>query len=258
MSIVTLMTDFGTGDGFVGEMKGVILSRCPEARVVDITHMVEPGDVVGATWILERTWSRFPGGTVHLVVVDPGVGTDRVALAARVAGRWYVGPDNGLLAATLGPAERAYRIDPRAMELPPPSMTFHGRDVFAPAAAWLAAGEDPAGLGSPMDPEALIRGSLPEPVRVGESVRGEVLRVDHFGNLITNIPGGWVSPTALVEVGGEVISGLRTHYGTVEHGELLALVGSGGTLEISVRSESAAARLNVGRGASISVRVQRD
>ena len=258
MSIVTLMTDFGTGDGFVGEMKGVILSLCPAARIIDITHTVEPGDVRGAAWILERTWGRYPPDTVHLVVVDPGVGTDRVALAARVAGRWFVGPDNGLLATPLGPAERAYRIDAEAMELPPPSMTFHGRDLFAPAAAWLASGRDPAGLGPPVDSSALRRHTQPEPERVGSSVRGQVLRVDHFGNLITNIPSSWVSPTALVEIGGEVISGLRTHYGTVEAGELLALIGSGGTLEISVRSESAAARLDVRCGAAVHVRAHRD
>jgi S-adenosylmethionine hydrolase len=258
MSIVTLVTDFGTGDGFVGEMKGVILTSCPAARVVDITHTVKPGDVASASWILERVWSRFPAGTVHLVVVDPGVGTDRVPLAALVAGRWFVGPDNGLLATTIGPVEEAYRIDARAMEIPPPSMTFHGRDLFAPAAAWLASERTPSGLGAPVEPAALIRYTPPEPVRVGDSVRGEILRTDHFGNLITNIPSGWVAPTALVEIGGEVISGLRTHYEMVEVGELVALIGSGGTLEVSVRSESAAARLGVGRGADVNVRVVRD
>jgi S-adenosylmethionine hydrolase len=258
MSIVTLMTDFGTGDGFVGEMKGVILSACPDARLVDITHTVEPGDVAGAAWILSRIWQRFPAGSVHLVVVDPGVGTDRLALAARAADRWFVGPDNGLLAVSIGPIDEAFRIDAGAMELPPPSMTFHGRDLFAPAAAWLAAGREPAGLGPRVSPDVPARYSPPAAERLGGAIRGEVLRADHFGNLITNIPSSWVSPTALVEIAGEVISGLRTHYGTVGHGELLALVGSGGTLEISVRSESAAARLGVGRGASVHVRPHRD
>lgn len=258
MSVVTMMTDFGLGDSYVGEMKGVILSSCPGAAVVDITHTVEPGDVVGATWILDRVWNRFPAGTVHLAVVDPGVGTDRVPLAARVAGRWFVGPDNGLLGAAIGPVEEAFSIDAAAMELPPPSTTFQGRDLFAPAAAWLASGRQPSGLGPPVDPAVLKRFTPPEARRVGDSVRGEVLRVDHFGNLVTNIPSGWISPTALVEIGGHVVSGMRTHYGTVEVGELLALVGSGGTLEVSVRGESAAARLRVGRGAPVNVRAHRD
>lgn len=258
MSIVTLMTDFGTGDSYVGEMKGVVLSSAPDAHLVDVTHTIEPGDVASAAWILSRTWARFPAGTVHLVVVDPGVGTDRVALAARADGRWFVGPDNGLLAASIGPVREAYRLDPDAMELPPPSMTFHGRDLFAPAAGRLAAVGEAVGLGPSLDPAALVRYAPPEAKRVGDAVRGEVVRVDHFGNLVTNVPAAWVSPTALIDIGGEVISGLRASYGLVDEGDLLALVGSGGTLEISVRGESAADRLDVRRGARVYVRAHRD
>ena len=259
MSIVTLITDFGTRDGYVGEMKGVILSACSSARIVDVTHDIEPGDVAGAAWVLGRIWERFPPDTVHLVVVDPGVGSDRVALAARVADRWFVGPDNGVLSTGMeGPVDDARRIDPAGMGLPAPSTTFHGRDVFAPAAGWLAAGHPSDGLGPPVDPAQLRRFSAPVPTRVGDAARGEVVRVDRFGNLITNIPASWVNPTALVEVGGQVISGLRTHYAMVEPGDLVALIGSGGTLEISVRNESAAARLDARRGARVSVRAHRD
>jgi S-adenosylmethionine hydrolase len=259
MAIVTLITDFGTRDGYVGEMKGVLLERCPSADLVDVTHDIEPGDVAGAAWVLGRVWSRFPEGTVHLVVVDPGVGGDRRAVAVQQDGRWFVGPDNGLITRAMREEPGDGRlIDQDTLGLAPASVTFHGRDLFAPAAAWLAGGGDRDRLGGPVDPADLVRLDLPDPERLGAAVRGHVWHVDRFGNLITDIPSAWVSPTALVEVGGEEVSGLRTHYGAAEDGELLALIGSGGTLEISVRNGSAAARLSAGRGDRVSVRTHRD
>ena len=142
MAIVTLITDFGTRDGYVGEMKGVLLERCPTVSVVDVTHDVEPGDIPGAAWVLGRVWRRFPEGTVHLVVVDPGVGGGRRAVALEHDGRWFVGPDNGLITRALpDEVSRARSIDTESLGLAPASVTFHGRDLFAPAAAWLAGGD---------------------------------------------------------------------------------------------------------------------
>lgn len=259
MAIVTLITDFGTPDGYVGEMKGVLLERCPTVQLVDITHDIDPGDVWGAAWVLGRIWERFPVRTVHLVVVDPGVGGDRRAVAAEHGGRWFVGPDNGLISRALpGEPSDARLIDPDSLDLAPASVTFHGRDLFSPAAAWLSGGGAPDRVGPPVDPSGLVQLDLPAPVRLGAAVRGQVAHVDRFGNLITDIPGAWVSPTALVEVSGEEVSGLRTHYGAAGSGELLALIGSGGTLEISVRNGSAADRLSAGRGDRVRVRTHRD
>lgn len=259
VAIVTLITDFGTSDAYVGEVKGVLLHRCPDATLVDVTHDIEPGDVESASRVLGRVWERFPPGTVHLVVVDPGVGGDRRAVALRHGDRWFVGPDNGLISLAVESVPAEVRLlDPDSLGLSPASVTFHGRDLFAPAAAWLAAGGASEQLGSPLSPDDLVRLDLPAPERLGTAVRGHVTQVDRFGNLITDIPGGWVSPTALVEVGGEEVSGLRTHYAAAEPGELLALVGSAGMLEIAVRNGSAAERLSAGRGDRVSVRTHRD
>jgi len=259
MAIVTLITDFGTRDGYVGEIKGVLAERCPDARLVDVTHDIEPGDIAGAAWVLGRTWARFPEATVHLVVVDPGVGGERRALVLEHDGRWFVGPDNGLITRAV-PVEpsKVRRIDGDSLGLAAASVTFHGRDLFAPAAAWLAGGGALDVVGPAVDPGALVRLAAPGPERVGAAVRGHVVHVDRFGNLITDIPSRWVSPTALVEVAGEEVSGMRTHYAAAEPGELLALIGSGGTLEISVRNGNAAARLSAGRGDRVNVRTHRD
>ncbi|MEK6254423.1 MAG: SAM-dependent chlorinase/fluorinase, partial [Gemmatimonadales bacterium] len=168
-------------------------------------------------------------------------------------------PDNGLITHAI-PCEpsRARSIDTESLGLPPASVTFHGRDLFAPAAAWLAGGSELDRVGASLDVSGLVRLDLAAPERLVPAVRGHVWHVDRFGNLITDIPGAWVSPTALVEVEGEEVSGLRTHYGAGEDGELLALIGSGGTLEISVRNGSAAERLSAGRGDRVNVRTHRD
>ncbi|MFQ5745894.1 MAG: S-adenosyl-l-methionine hydroxide adenosyltransferase family protein [Gemmatimonadota bacterium] len=255
--IITLTTDFRTADGYAGEMKGVILSLCPEARVVDVTHDVPRGDVESGARILQRIWDRYPPGTVHLAVVDPGVGGERRGLAAALGGRWFVGPDNGLL--TLAGRSRPVET---VLDLgPPPGVdagaapTFHGRDVFAPAAARLARGDDPAGLGAPVAAESLVVLPLPGPERVGESVHGRVTHADRFGNLATDIPAAWLGARIVVEIGGARIDGLLRTYAEAAPGELLALVGSDRHLEIAVRDGSAAERLSVGRDAPVVVRV---
>jgi len=262
MRIITLLTDFGTADGFVGEVKGELLSLAPEALPVDVGHDIAPGDITAASWALERIWSRFPEGTVHLAVVDPGGGGARRGVIARIAGRWYVGPDNGTLTRVLGhhEADEARELEVAADRDParPTGRTFHGRDVFAPAAARLAAGDAPATLGELTDPATLVRFATPAPVRHGDSVRGSVTHIDRFGNLVTDIPSRSLAPSALIEIGGEVISGLRSTYASVESGSLVALVGSTGNLEISVRDGSAAERLGVERGHTVYARPERD
>lgn len=255
MSVVTITTDFGTRDGYVGEVKGVLSTRAPQAVIVDVAHDVEPGDVRGAAWILGRIWSRFPSGTVHMAVVDPGVGGHRRALAARVADRWFVGPDNGLLTFVrqASSVEEARRIDV-AIGGSPPSTTFHGRDLFAPAAAHLSAGGDPRRIGPKVDRGRVVDLALPRPARRGDSLLGHVVHVDRFGNLITNLPNDALTPSPRVLISGVTVAGLSPSYDAVEAGQLLATLGSGGTLEIAVRDGSASERLGVDRDEQVEVR----
>lgn len=263
MGLITLLTDFGTADGFVGEVKGTLLTGAPDATLVDIGHDITPGDIIAASWALERIWDKFPEGTIHLVVVDPGGGGPRRGVIARLDGRWYVGPDNGTLTRVLvhHQAEEVRELaatPEREAGARPTSRTFHGRDVFAPAAARLAAGDSAALLGAEAPTEELVRFEIARPVHHGDSVRGTVTHIDRFGNLVTDIPGRSLAPSALIEVNGEVISGLRSTYASVEPRELVALIGSTGTLEISVRDGNAAERLGAERGHSVHARPERD
>lgn len=255
MGVITITTDFGTKDGYVGEVKGVLVTRAPEAILVDVAHDVLPGDVRGAAWILGHIWSRFPPGTVHLAVVDPGVGGARLPLAARIAGRWFVGPDNGLLTFVrrAHPVEEARRIDP-AIGGGPPSDTFHGRDVFAPAAAELAVGAAPRGIGPEIEGDRIVELALPRPSRRGDSTVGHVLHVDRFGNLITNLPNEELPPSPEIRISGVTVPKLSSSYDAVGVGELLASRGSGGTLEISVRDGDASERLGAERDDEVVVR----
>jgi S-adenosylmethionine hydrolase len=253
--IVTLTTDFGVRDPYVAEMKAVLIDRCPEARLVDVTHEIAPGDVREATWVLGRIWARFPPDTVHLVVVDPGVGSERLAVAVRVAERWFTGPDNGLLTTVLDrpPPVGAWRVDPARLASGAVSDTFHGRDVFAPAAAHLACRGRPDAFGEPIDAACLIR--LRQDAAEGdeERLRGRVVHVDRFGNLITDIPSAWLEARSTVSVAGRTVSGIERSYSAVPSGALLCTRGSGGTLEISARGSSAAALLGVGRDEPVTV-----
>lgn len=248
MPIITVLTDFGSRDSYVAEVKGVLLAGAPAATLVDVTHDVPPGAVMTAQFLLSRVWARFPAGTVHLAVVDPGVGTGRRALAAEAAGQRFVAPDNGLL--TMLPHGARFV----ALAVPAASAhTFHGRDLFAPAAARLATGASLEDLGLPVaDP---IRSPLPAPRRRGDETVGVVLHVDHFGNLITNLPAPEFPAGATVEVrvDGSLVGVLSPTFGAVAPGELLAYVGSGGTVEIAVRDGNAARRLGVGIGAAAAV-----
>jgi S-adenosylmethionine hydrolase len=247
--IITLLTDFGTADGYVGEMKGVLYTLAPDAEIVDITHDIEPQDLERARLTLARVWRRFPHGTVHVVVVDPGVGSSRSALAVSSDGRFLVGPDNGVLSpALLLPGARVV-----ALPLPPhASATFHGRDIFAPAAAALARGEPIDELGPAMADEPIIR-RTPQPVRASDgSLAGEVILVDRFGNAVTNLI---ATQTGTVHV-GQVELPLRRTYADVPDGQPVALVGSAGFIEIAVRNGDAARSLGIVRGSEVSFRAE--
>lgn len=243
--IVTLLTDFGLQDSYVAELKAAILSGA-DVQVVDITHEVPPGDVQAGQYLLGRAWHRFPAGSIHLAVVDPGVGSARRAIAVRGQGHFFVGPDNGLLTPVLDGAQVVSLKPPREA-----SATFHGRDVFAPVAARLARGEPLQDLGPDVaDP---LRTPLPTPGRDGSAVTGEVIYVDRFGTLITNIPGEWVVGARRVRISGRAVGAVRRTFADVKPGAAVAFIGSGGTLEVAVRDGSAAEKLGAKRGASVRV-----
>jgi S-adenosylmethionine hydrolase len=255
--LIALLTDFGLRDHYVGAMKGVVLGICPDATLVDISHDVPPHDVLAAALELSAAYRYFPAGTIFLVVVDPGVGSARRGIAAEIDAYRFVAPDNGVLSVVLDE-----RPAPRAVELTDPkyarstvSKTFEGRDRFGPAAAWLATGVPLAALGRPV--AALARLEVPS-VRVTDTgVDGEVLRVDRFGNLTTNIDGatlGKLSGTVTVRIGSHLIQRILLTYADATPGELCALVGSSDRLEIAVNGGSAAATLGLGRGAMVQLR----
>ena len=256
--LITLTSDFGLADGYVGAMKGVILSIAPAAALVDLTHQIPPQDVRAGAYALSQAAGEFPAGTVHLAVVDPGVGGPRRALAVRARGCLWVGPDNGLFTHVLGDpaaAAEARQLSHTGLARPDMSATFHGRDLFAPAAAHLASGFPFAEVGPPVtDP---VRLAAPQPRRDGADLIGEVVHVDGFGNLITNLPAAMLDalpgrPTVRVEA-DTVVAGLSATYGSVPDGDVVALIGSGGLLEIGVNGGSAADTLRLGRGSLVTV-----
>ncbi len=247
LPVITLTTDFGLEDAYVAAMKGVILTICPQATLVDVSHEVRPQAVRQAAYLLSTVVPYFPPGTVHLVVVDPGVGTQRRAIAVQTGRATYVAPDNGVLEMALAGDEAlsAVELAEGHYRLPEVSATFHGRDVFAPAAAHLACGRSLAEMG-PAVP-------LAEVYRLAPARQPEVLHVDRFGNLITSyrVPAG--QARLAVTVGGVRLAGPARTYADVEPGELLAYVGSSGYLEIAVREGSAAQRLGAGPGTPVQV-----
>jgi len=232
-------------------MKGVMLSLCPEAQLVDLTHEIPPQSVVTGAFLLKSAMDYFPQGTVHLVVVDPGVGSPRKAVAVKARGRFFVGPDNGLLPAALEEwgMNGIVELTEKRYWLQNPSSTFHGRDVFAPAAAHLAKGVSFPKLGRRA--VRLVPGEIPKPRKTKNGYEGLVLWVDRFGNLITNIEKAHVAAGARIQVGKTVIQGLKSHYATVKPGQTLALMGSSGHLEISVNSGRANESLKCGIGGRV-------
>jgi S-adenosylmethionine hydrolase len=246
VTVISLLSDFGTADGYVAEMKGTILNAAPDVALVDISHDIPPHDIETARLAVARYWHRFPAGSIHVVVVDPGVGTGRAAIAVRSEGRFLVGPDNGVLSPAL------LRPSAQCMTLPVPAdaaPTFHGRDVFAPAAAALARGVAFESLGAPHH-EPVIR-RTPEPVREPDGwLRGEVITVDRFGNAVTNL---MCRQAGEVRIGDRVVPVGRT-YADARSGDPIALVGSSGLLEVAVRDGSAADVLALRRGSVVRCR----
>lgn len=244
--IITLLTDFGLTDSYVAEVKGVLLSRAPGVTLVDVSHDIAPGDIRAGTFVLGRAWPRFPTGTVHLAVIDPGVGTARRALAAEAAGQRFVAPDNGLLSSL--PADARFV----SLAIPPDAApTFHGRDVFAPVAAALAQGTALANLGSPVNDAT--RTPIPSPRRKGGAVVGEVIHVDRFGTLITNLTPDDVKAGSQIFVAEHDAGTLGRTFADVKRWKLIAFVGSGGTIEIAARDSSAAMVVQQGVGAVVRI-----
>jgi S-adenosylmethionine hydrolase len=260
MALVTLTTDFGTRDAFVGIMKGVIASRAPAATMIDLTHGVPPQDVFAGALVLQHAVPYFPTGTIHLAVVDPGVGSDRRALCIETATALLVGPDNGLLslAAPAPAVRRIVHVTDARHFLAPRSHTFHGRDVFAPVAAALATGTDPGALGSVVTD--IVRLAVP-PIRTeGRRIRGEVIYVDGFGNLVTNVPesalAGFPHGDVCITIAGARLRGIRACYAAVAPGDRLAVVNSWGLVEIAVREGSARDALAAGVGTPVDIETQ--
>jgi S-adenosylmethionine hydrolase len=249
--IVTLLTDFGARDPFVGIMKGVVLSFERRLSVVDLTHELEPQAVADAAFWLAQSFRWFPAGTVHVVVVDPGVGSERAGVVVRAHGHYFVGPDNGCFELVLRRAANVSvrRIDAASVGLPEPSRTFHGRDVFAPVGARLAAGRLEFDALGPAH-ELLATARLAEPVSDRHGTSGRVVVVDRFGNLVTNVPAGAVRPGARLTLGGRELE-LVNAYADVPVGAAGAVIGSCGTVEVFVRDGSASALLEAGRGAPV-------
>ncbi|MFP4346648.1 MAG: SAM hydrolase/SAM-dependent halogenase family protein [Thermodesulfobacteriota bacterium] len=258
MPCISLTTDFGLSDEYVGVMKGTILSVNPNATMIDITHQVDPQDVLQAAGLIRSAYRYFPAGTVHLVVVDPGVGTGRPILAAEGGGHRFVAPDNGILAPLRqdGVIQNLHRVENGDYFLHPVSSTFHGRDIFAPVAAHLSAGLSPAALG-PAIPSAEMAGlDLPTPTSSASGdLVGAVLFIDHFGNLITNIDTEhlekWRNSARreklMIKIGNHRIQGLSPSYESAGFQKPLAIIGSRGYLEIAVNRGNARQVLGAGK-----------
>lgn len=257
--IVTLLTDFGPGI-YSAAMKGVILSGAPGVTVVDICHIVSPQNIREAAFVLKAVAPTFPAGTVHCVVVDPGVGTERRIVLAEADAYTYLAPDNGVAWPALAGASRvrAFSVENEAYFRKPVSRTFHGRDIFAPVAAAVAAGERIDAFGPSLEAASLLRCPLSEPHQTADEVEGEIVFIDSFGNLVTNITeaqlGALGTPAELaVSFHGRQLRGIIETYGDARVGEVLALVGSLGFLEIAVACGSAAQRFPASQGDRVTV-----
>ena len=257
---ITLTTDYGTRDHFVGSMKGVIYSIQPQVTVIDISHEIAAQDIVEAAFLIRSCYSYFPQGTIHVVVVDPSVGSSRKPLLVSTENYFFVAPDNGVLSLLYEaePPSVVVEITAEHYFLPQVSKTFHGRDIFAPVAAWLSKGTDILNFGEPL--ENYVRLSLPKPKFIGDGqIKGMVLHVDRFGNLITNISredflaerAKFPGDTLKVNLGTREIQGLKEFYSESQKGEFMALFGSTNFLEIAQNQGSAARTLGLNRGSEV-------
>ncbi|MUG94004.1 hypothetical protein F7734_17040 [Scytonema sp. UIC 10036] len=254
--MLTLLTDFGTRDVYVGAMKGVIAQINPKLMVVDLTHEVPPQDIAAARFCLMDAYLYFPVGTVHLAVVDPGVGNTRRAIAVEFAKGYLVGPDNGIFGGVLSESTAIAAVEltnPKYWRTPQPSSTFHGRDIFAPVAAYLSSGVPLKQLGDSIDPATLVQLDIAKCTVMETGISGSIQYIDRFGNLVTNIPGTDVLGKKWnVEVAGITIPNCGT-YSDVKVGEVIALVGSHGWVEIAVNNGNARSQLQIKLGDRLEV-----
>lgn len=250
MRPVALLTDFGLSDHYVGVVHAVLEKHAPGIPRIDLDHLVPPGDIWEASFQLRCAWPHLPAGCVVMAVVDPGVGTDRRALALALGRRFLVAPDNGL-AASLGPASHVVEIDWRSMGLAEPSRTFQGRDLFAPAAAWLARGEDLTQLGEEIESDILVSCPLPDPEPLTSGYQATVISVDRFGNLATNLPASSVDDHAEAAWSSDGTARRVQTYSEAHGDEVVLLEGSAGYLELAVNGGSAAMATGLRRGDSV-------
>ena len=263
MGIIALLTDFGLSDEYAGVMKGVILSINPSAQIVDLSHAIPPQDVRAASFMLESSVSYFPTGTVFVSVVDPGVGSDRRILAAKIDEKFFLAPDNGLLWPLIKDAAdvEINSAENRDLFLPAISSTFHGRDIFAPRAAHISTGLDMAELGPPIAFDDIVKQDDSGPVIENHTIRGRVVWIDRFGNLATNILvtdlemilAGRSSDILEIRAGKCTMRGLVNNYADAEQGEPAAMIGSRGLLEIAVPMGSARNLINAEPGLPVTV-----
>lgn len=256
--IITLATDYGTRDHYVSVMKGVILNIHRDVRIVDVSHDIPPQDIMAAAWITRNSAFMYPPGTVHVVVVDPGVGTSRKSVAVRIHDQIFVGPDNGLFTLVAnGDEYEAYELSETRFWGRTRSNTFHGRDIFAPVASHLSKGVLLGDLGPRLDGLVSYKWALP--VHDNEGIQGWVMHVDHYGNLVTNITEEMISPMMTgnvplkIYIGNTIINGVVHTFADVDAGEPAALIGSSGHLEVVVNSGDASALLSAEKGSPISI-----
>jgi len=265
MSTITLLTDFGSKDAYVGVMKGVILSVNSSAKIIDISHAVDPQDLIEAAYLIQSCYRYFPEHTVHIVVVDPGVGSDRAIIALEMMGHVFLAPNNGVL--TLledeGEIDAMVRVENTRFFLNPVSQTFHGRDIFAPVGAHISTGIDIHRLGPPLDPQDLVSLDIPKPhISNGDELIGTIVSIDGFGNCISNIDGDCLKKFAgkdtekgfEIKTGKTIIPGVSQRYADGEPESPLAIFGSFGYLELALNCGNAGRRLNIKKGDTLTLR----
>jgi len=261
-NVITLTTDFGLQDYYVSAMKAVMLGISPDVRLVDISHEIPSQDIMAGSWVLKNSAMLFPPETVHLVVVDPGVGTDRNAIALQIEDQYFIGPDNGIFSLLTQEQDfKAIRLSNPEYWRTERSSTFHGRDIFAPAAAHISRGVPLEKLGEPLDDLVTYRWTVP--ISDKDGIEGMVIHIDKFGNLITNITKSLIEDVVgekgiKIYVGNTILDEIASTFGTVAEGEPVAYIGSSGMLEIGINKGNAGEMLGVQKGAQISLILQRE
>lgn len=259
--IITLTTDFGTQDYYVSAMKAVMLGIAPDVRFVDVSHEIPPQDIMAGAWVIRNTAFLYPPGTVHLVVIDPGVGTSRNPVALKIKDQYFVGPDNGIFSLFFNEFEyEACKLNNADFWRKGVSNTFHGRDIFAPVSAYLSNGTSLSEIGEPID--ELVTYHWAVPIADKDGLQGWVLHIDRFGNLITNLTQELIEDHlekkhVKIYVGNTMLNKIVTTFGDVEDGEPAAFIGSSGNLEIGINKGNAARMLSVDKGAQISIVLQK-